>query len=309
MDFDVKIFSHGKLLITSEYLVIDGAQALALPTKKGQWLYAQTISENQIHWISKNHIGDIWFEGYFDQLSLEFLKGNDATIGNKLSEILKAATLIDTQKTLQKTGWKVETHLDFPNNWGLGSSSTLLCNLAKWLNIDAYQIHFAVSKGSGYDIACGMESKALQYEVHQEKPLVKIIDFNPEFKSNIYFLHLNQKQISDKEVARYSDLKKELQLEEIISQFNEITSTVIGAQNLEAFETLMNMHETLLSNILQQETIKEQLFQMYQGGIVKSLGAWGGDFVMVTARNESDLDYFKNKGFDTILKYEEMIIG
>ncbi len=309
MDFDVKIFSHGKLLITSEYLVIDGAQALALPTRKGQWLYAHKISENQIHWISKNHIGGIWFEGYFDNQSLEYKNGSDEIIGRKLSQILKAATLFDAQKTLQKTGWQVETHLDFPNNWGLGSSSTLLCNLAKWLNIDVYQLHFAVSKGSGYDIACGMESKALQYEVHHEKPLINIIDFNPEFKSNIYFLHLNQKQISDKEVARYSDLKKELQLDEIISQFNEITSTVIGAQNLETFESLMIMHETLLSNILQQETIKEQLFQMYQGGIVKSLGAWGGDFVMVTARNESDLDYFKNKGFDTILKFEEMIIG
>ena len=38
-------YAHGKLLITSEYLVLDGAEALALPTVYGQSLEVETIDE------------------------------------------------------------------------------------------------------------------------------------------------------------------------------------------------------------------------------------------------------------------------
>ena len=53
-------------------------------------------------------------------------------------------------------------------------------------------------------------------------------------------------------------------------------------------------------------TIKEELFPDYNGSI-KSLGGWGGDFVMVTAR-ENTLTYFNEKGYDTILSYSEMAL-
>ena len=39
-------YSNGKLLITGEYLVLDGAKAFALPTKFGQKL---TIEETEGH--------------------------------------------------------------------------------------------------------------------------------------------------------------------------------------------------------------------------------------------------------------------
>ena len=38
--------------------------------------------------------------------------------------------------------------------------------------------------------------------------------------------------------------------------------------------------------------------------IIKSLGAWGGDFVLATRKNKN---YFIEKGFDTILSYSEII--
>ena len=37
-------YSNGKLLITGEYLVLDGAEALALPTKFGQNLIIENAS-------------------------------------------------------------------------------------------------------------------------------------------------------------------------------------------------------------------------------------------------------------------------
>ena len=52
--------------------------------------------------------------------------------------------------------------------------------------------------------------------------------------------------------------------------------------------------------------VKEELFQNYFGE-VKSLGAWGGDFVMVTGNNKT-VDYFKEKGYNTILSYNQMVL-
>ena len=40
-----KFYSHGKLLITSEYAVLDGAKALAVPTKLGQSLKVKSIEQ------------------------------------------------------------------------------------------------------------------------------------------------------------------------------------------------------------------------------------------------------------------------
>jgi hypothetical protein len=65
-------------------------------------------------------------------------------------------------------------------------------------------------------------------------------------------------------------------------------------------------HEAEMSNILEMQTIKESLFPDFNG-VIKSLGAWGGDFVMVIAK-ENPSDYFKERGFKTIVSYTDMIL-
>ena len=69
---------------------------------------------------------------------------------------------------------------------------------------------------------------------------------------------------------------------------------------------MITRHEKIVSNIIQQKPIKEVLFKNYHGGI-KSLGAWGGDFILATG-NEEDHKYFKNKGFNTIIPFGKMIL-
>lgn len=306
MDYKQSFYSPGKLLITGEYLVIDGAKALSLPTQKGQRLKVNPSNNQEIHWTSINYNGETWFEGKFNSSDFSIITSSNEEVASRLANILKAADPLDKRGQLQN-GWHVRTELDFPNNWGLGSSSTLLCNLAKWLEIDPYKLHFSVSKGSGYDIASGMESKPLRYEVHDQKTSVELVYFNPTFKHQIYFVHLNQKQTSDTEVQKYGELKKGIDLQPIIADINGITHEVLAANDLKAFEMALSHHEQILSHVLQRETSQETLFQMYRGGITKYLGAWGGDFVLVTAQDEGDLIYFRDKGYHTILGYDEMI--
>ena len=45
-------YSNGKLLLTAEYLVLDGAKALALPTKFGQDLEVKKID------VQTNNLGE-----------------------------------------------------------------------------------------------------------------------------------------------------------------------------------------------------------------------------------------------------------
>ena len=42
-------------------------------------------------------------------------------------------------------------------------------------------------------------------------------------------------------------------------------------------------------------------------GTLKSLGAWGGDFILATG-NKDTSQYFIDKGYATILKYSDMVL-
>ena len=61
--------SNGKLLITSEYLVMKGAMALAVPAKFDQELNITSTNTDFIYWKSFDKENHIWYEEKF------FLKG------------------------------------------------------------------------------------------------------------------------------------------------------------------------------------------------------------------------------------------
>ena len=139
---------------------------------------------------------------------------------------------------------------------------------------------------------------------HRQKPSVEAVEFNPSFKDQLYFVYLNQKQNSRDGIAAY---KKNAKIDaEIIDKINLITEAMIGCSSLSEFESLIKAHENIISSLIKQDTIKSHLFKDFRGG-VKSLGAWGGDFVLVTSE-EDPTDYFNSKGFETIIRYSEMVL-
>jgi len=68
----------------------------------------------------------------------------------------------------------------------------------------------------------------------------------------------------------------------------------------------LHNHEIEMSNILELSTVQESLFPDFDG-VIKSLGAWGGDFVMSVSK-ENPTHYFKSKGFEVVIPYTEMIL-
>ena len=290
--------SNGKLLISGEYLVLDGALSLALPCKFGQYLNFTEDSNGTLEWISKDMNDTIWFNAYFEAKTLKVLKTSNYNTVKWVKKILEFCNKNSlTNKSLQG---KIECKLEFPNNWGLGSSSTLLNNLASLYEINPYDLHFSTTNGSGYDIACAGSNSALTYQVIENIPEVKKMDWSPVFKDEILFIFLKKKQKSNLEVKRFKELKKD---PDLISRISSITKEIIYSKTIEEFEHLLDEHEAITGQYIQSETVKSKYFSDYEGS-VKSLGAWGGDFVLATRKNKN---YFLDKGFDTILSFSEII--
>jgi mevalonate kinase len=306
------LYANGKLLITGEYVILDGAVSLAFPCKFGQSLECLFTLNNEITWQSYDRQHELWFSAKLDS-QLNILETSDTDKAAFLKKLLSYCCSVTSPANRNQflAGASIQTHLTFPTNWGLGSSSTLLVTLAQLFEIDAYALHFAMTNGSGYDIACGETMQALLYELkpHSKEPHVTLLPTKPliELSDSIYFIHLNQKQKSDREVASYSTLKKDIDLVPLCETISDLTNQLLTVKDLSYFNELIETHEVILSTVLQRNTIKEDLFQLYKGGSIKSLGAWGGDFIMVTGKS-SDLDYFRDKGYTTILSFDEMIL-
>lgn len=298
-------YSNGKLLITGEYVVLDGAKALALPTKFGQNLVVTSGINHQIKWTSFDADKSIWFQDTlsFSEIKNKYISEKNHAVKNTLIEILHQAT-IQKPNFLNEEGFEVETHLTFPRNWGLGTSSTLINNIAQWFQIDAFELLRKSFGGSGYDIACAQSSTPIIYHLENEQPHFKTIHFNPSFNEHIYFVYLNQKQSSKQAIANY--MSKQHHVNDVISKIDTITNEIIQCKDERQFAKLMEQHEVIMSDVLEMETTKEKLFPDFNG-VIKSLGAWGGDFIMVISKDNPE-KYFFNRGFRLILNYHEIII-
>ncbi len=298
-------YSNGKLLITGEYLVLDGAKSLALPTKFGQYLKVYPGDLGQISWTSFDFDNSVWFEETisFKEI-INFKTSNNLSQRETLIKILNEAHLLNTDFLKSSFGYSISTVLTFPKFWGLGTSSTLINNIAQWLQIDAFELLKNSFGGSGYDIACAQNDCPIFYQIIDGKPEVEIVNFNPAFSDNLYFVYLNQKQSSKSAIASY--YKKQNDLSAIFPEINKITIEITEVTSLEKFQELLQKHENMMSSILELPTVKENLFSDFDG-LIKSLGAWGGDFVLVVS-NENPTSYFENKGFKTIVSYKDMIL-
>lgn len=294
----ITFYSHGKLLLTGEYAVLDGALALALPTQYGQSLSIRPSTEGSLQWKSLDERNNCWYQ--------QILFSGKATdpITQTLEKILCTAKQLNPNFLIEKN-FHVETKLEFPRDWGLGSSSTLINNIAQWAQIDAFKLLFESFGGSGYDIACAQQNKPIWYQLKDSHPEITPIEYNPLFKDSLFFVHLNQKQNSKEGIQRYRKLAKHKN--HLIEELTNLTKEITLTQSLENFCSLIKEHERLISNSLDIPTVQSHLFPDFPGEI-KSLGAWGGDFILA-ASNEDVINYFKSKGYPTIIRYSDMILS
>ena len=322
--------ANGKLLLTGEYLVLKGAVALALPTKLGQSLSVECCHSddpvdgiviarsgasrsdvaiqnypNLIRWSAHKPQGP-WFSALLNPDTLEIVETDDQPKAVKLAQILKAVRELNPM--VLKPGLSFETHLEFNTEWGLGSSSTLLSLLAQWAGVNPYTLLQMTVGGSGYDIACATANSPILYRLDHDQPLVKPIDFKPLFAEHLFFVYQGKKQHSSEEVKVFNSHWKQEDLLMEIQTVSELSTALPTITYFEDFCTLLQVHEDILSHCLERPAIKTH-YPDFEGSL-KSLGAWGGDFILAATpwSSEQVKAYFHSKGLDTIFNYNDLIV-
>ena len=297
--------SHGKFLLTGEYLVLKGALALALPLKLGQTLSVETLGTPSLQWNAYKPDGP-WFSATLNPITLEIVETNDSSKAEKLINIFKAVRQLNPQSI--QPGLCFETHLEFDPAWGLGSSSTLLSNLAQWAEVNPYELLKRTIGGSGYDIACATASTAIYYRLDNGTPLVQPLNFNPPFVDRLFFVYQGKKQHSSAEVKAFNQQWESSDLIAEKQTISELSMALPTITYFEDFCTLLQVHENILSRCLDRDPVQQQYPDFK--GTLKSLGAWGGDFLLAATELSYDevCEYFKNKGLSTIFKYQDLIL-
>lgn len=296
-------FSPGKLLLTSEYFVLDGALALAVPTVLGQEMKVEKISteRNLIIWEAF-HENVFWLKVKIDSKNWIVLETNISAAAEFVLKVFKQINELNSSKFSENISYHFITNLQFPSNFGLGSSSTLMNNLAQWSGINPFVLNEKSLGGSGYDVAVAIENSAILFQKIKEKNQIKKVEFSPPFVDDLILIHLNQKQDSREGINHYRTKEK---CQDLIKEFSELTMQVLNSKNIEEFSNFMEIHEGKLSRFLDIENVKSKYFSDCPV-FLKSLGAWGGDFVL-TRKFPNYRNYFIERNFPTIIDFKALI--
>ncbi len=305
-----EFYGRGKVLITGEYGVLDGALAFAIPTKFGQGLTVKSHRSSDINWISYNADGEKWFQSKISLYDFKPIETTNEEVSEFLYKLLKSAVRLNSEFLSKWNGFKVETKLEFEKEWGLGSSSTLTHMVANWADVHPLMLHFKAFNGSGYDVACAGSETPILYQLDGDNISYEPLDaFRPKFGDSIYFVYMNQKQSSAASVDYYSKKVKGKEKKAFAKALSECTEAIIDASGLDDFNKVLEEHEAIVSKTLDMPSVKEERFSDFWGSM-KSLGAWGGDFVMVASDRKpaETREYFQNKGYSTILTINDLLI-
>ena len=278
-------FSHGKILLAGEYAVMCGVEALALPVKAGQWQHVWEMPAkgvSKLVWQSKEADGTVWFECRIDTDIMHVSETDNTAYSDTL---LKLLLHIKEQKPdffLHKN-IRIETECEFDRTFGLGSSSTLVCNLAKWSGVNAHDLQERVLGGSGYDIAVGNLGKPLVYWREQSEPNWSAWQLPVDFTQHWYLAFPGKKQNSREAL---NDVKKQLEIIQtdvaLLQQMNACIQAIKTPRSLPMLEAMLEMWQALLAQRLDLPRPYETLdLSPVRGGLCKYLGAWGGDVLLI----------------------------
>ena len=302
--------ANGKLLLSGEYFVLDGALALALPVNKGQSLdvsFDKTTTQG-LFWRSLNVEHQTWFTAQFSLPDLNLLQTSDTATGEQLLTLLRAVREMNPFFLQDQTHYSVTTDLEFPRLWGFGSSSTLIHLLGQWGKVDPFILLEKTMGGSGYDIACAGADGPLFYQLKDGKPVVERIAFKPDFAEHLFFVYLGKKQNSREGIQRYRAVAPSIKA--IHPEISKISRQIAACTSLETFTSLILEHERLVATALGLPRAKELYFSDFPGE-VKSLGAWGGDFVLLAGAMGFDevTQFCHEKGFEVVLRYSDLVLS
>jgi len=294
--------ANGKLLLSGEYFVLYGAKAIALPLKLGQQLNVKEGDQSEnLHWKA-NYQGRVLFECYLNGKDFETFSAPDNEKATTLSKIFKTIRSLNPAFH-PKPGTIFETYLDAHPDWGFGSSSTLISLLSQWANVDPFILNELVFNGSGFDIACATAKGPILYS--RDQP-VRPVHLDYPFSGQLLLVYSGNKKKTLPEITAF--LKERKIPLSLINEMSALTDEFTHCTGQSTFHHLIREHELLVGDLIGQLPVKVRYFNDFEGEI-KSLGAWGGDYYLVSsslAQRETE-KYFENKGLNVIFRWDELI--
>ncbi len=302
--------AHGKLLISGEYLVLRGASALAVPLKVGQWMEIEELpgqTDPVLDWRAMENNAD-WFSAVISIPGLTISQTSDPVISGRLIKVIRILRELNTEFFSDHTGYRVTTRTSFVHTWGLGSSSALILNLARWAKVDPFELSSHVSAGSGYDVAAAISHGPILYTRTNFGATISPVRFSPSFRDRICFAYLGNKQDSGESMDLFD--RQTITSEKDVRTVSAMTLRLLHSTTLGDFLKVMAAHELFLSRLLRRKRIKEEFFPDFEGE-VKSLGAWGGDFFMAASPNPAEYikSYLADKGIHVVFGFDELILS
>lgn len=297
-------------MLTGEYFVLHGAKSLAMPINKGQQMQVEEIPgtlDATISWLAKTPSKD-WFYANFSLPDLNIIKTDDQPKAFRLQLILLTLQQLNPTTFAADTAYKFTTFLEFEPEWGFGSSSSLIVNLARWAKVNPYTLlNFSIG-GSGYDIACGQSKTPLIYHLTGLLPHQKPVAFKPPFAKKLHFVYQGKKQDSAKAIHAFTAKNENKDLSSQVKRISEITQQVSETTDFEDFCTLLQEHEQVVGTHIGIEPIQHR-YPDFEG-VLKSLGAWGGDFLLAATHwpEKTLRNYFSEKGLETVFSFDELTI-
>ena len=303
---DLKRFeSRAKLLLSGEYLVLKGALALALPLRFGQKLTVTNHpGKSLLKWNSLIN-NKSWFSAVLFYENFRVAETDRPELAETLCRILSTAKEFQPKFLVPGTEYHVTSEMDFDPDWGIGSSSSLIANIAAWAKCDPYSLNHVIFNGSGYDIACAGSVSPILYKLINHQPSYRDAGFHPSFHRQLWFIYLNRKQNSRESIRKTVMSHISSNATDTISA---LTLAMTKADDLRVFQAIMDQHEEIVGRTIHQIPIRDQYFDDFKGSI-KSLGAWGGDFILAASSwsEEYVRNYFITKGLSTILSYDDIV--
>ena len=295
--------ANGKLLLTGEYLVLHGAKAIALPLKVGQQMVVSEVDNPQTILWQANFQDGIWFKCILNAVDFRVLETSDLEKSDVLRQLFKTIQSLNPEFA-PKAGTKFETTLESNPEWGLGSSSTLISLLAQWSGVDPFALNELVFKGSGFDIACATADGPIFYVRNKT---VEPVALNYSFDDQLFLVYSGQKMKTANAVASF--LKEKTVSEQLIGEMSALSDEFAACRDRREFDRLVRKHEEMIGHLIGKEPVKQAYFQDFEGEM-KSLGAWGGDFFLVSTELPFSgvKKYFENKGLTTVFRWNNLIL-
>jgi mevalonate kinase len=276
----------------------------------GQWLEVGIIvGEERPHlkweaWV----LGKEWFTATVLLPEMEIVESSDPLKANHLVKIFFEIIEMNNGLFEPRKSYSFSTVSDFDHSWGMGSSSTLIANLARWAMIDPFELFHRLYKGSGYDVAAALAEGPILFSTANHKVTITPVRFQPSFHQHIWFVYRGQKQDTEQSLNAFSRLPEPSRQQ--IEMINYFTGEMLHTRHLKQFMQMMYEHETFISRLLSKETVKEEYFSDFIGEI-KSLGAWGGDMMMAVSELPRDYirTYFGTKGIQPVFDFHSLILS